>query len=38
MAGWLLTRSFSLGRVLLGVSVAVVMPLLMAPLRRAPVR
>jgi multicomponent K+:H+ antiporter subunit E len=36
--GWLLlTRSFSVGQVLLGISVAVVMPLLMAPLRPRPV-
>ena len=35
--GWLLlTRSFSVGQVLLGISVAVVMPLLMAPLRPRP--
>ena len=35
--GWLLlTRSFSVGQVLLGVVVAVVMPLLMAPLRPRP--
>lgn len=35
--GWLLlTRSFSIGQVLLGVLVAVVMPLLMAPLRPRP--
>ena len=35
--GWLLlTRSFSMGQVLLGISVAVVMPLLMAPLRPRP--
>lgn len=35
--GWLLlTRSFSIGQVLLGVVVAVVMPLLMAPLRPRP--
>jgi multicomponent K+:H+ antiporter subunit E len=37
LGGWLLlTRSFSLGQVLLGVLVAVVMPLLMAPLRPRP--
>lgn len=37
LGGWLLlTRSFSLGQVLLGVSVAMVMPLLMAPLRPHP--
>lgn len=35
--GWLLlTRSFSIGQVLLGLVVAVVMPLLMAPLRPRP--
>jgi multicomponent K+:H+ antiporter subunit E len=35
--GWLLlTRSFSIGQVLLGVLVAVLMPLLMAPLRPRP--
>lgn len=35
--GWLLlTRSFSVGQVLLGISVSVVMPLLMAPLRPRP--
>lgn len=35
--GWLLlTRGFSIGQVLLGVVVAVVMPLLMAPLRPRP--
>lgn len=35
--GWLLlTRSFSVGQMLLGVAVAVVMPLLMAPLRPRP--
>jgi multicomponent K+:H+ antiporter subunit E len=32
LGGWLLlTRSFSIGQVLLGLAVAVVMPLLMAP-------
>ena len=37
LGGWLLlTRSFSVGQVLLGVVVAVVMPLLMAPLRPRP--
>jgi len=37
LGGWLLlTRSFSVGQVLLGVAVAVVMPLLMAPLRPRP--
>lgn len=37
LGGWLLlTRSFSLGQFLLGVLVAVVMPLLMAPLRPRP--
>ena len=37
LGGWLLlTRSFSLGQLLLGVTVAVVMPLLMAPLRPRP--
>jgi multicomponent K+:H+ antiporter subunit E len=36
-AGWLLlTRSFSLGEVLLGLGVAVVMPLLTRPLRPTP--
>ncbi len=35
--GWLLlTRSFSVGQILLGVLVAVAMPLLMAPLRPRP--
>lgn len=35
--GWLLlTRSFSPGQILLGLAVAVVMPLLMAPLRPRP--
>jgi multicomponent K+:H+ antiporter subunit E len=35
--GWLLlTRSFSIGQALLGAGVAVVMPLLMAPLRPRP--
>jgi multicomponent K+:H+ antiporter subunit E len=35
--GWLLlTRSFSIGQLLLGVLVGVVMPLLMAPLRPRP--
>ena len=35
--GWLLlTRSFSLGQMLLGLGVAVVMPLLMRPLRPTP--
>jgi multicomponent K+:H+ antiporter subunit E len=35
--GWLLlTRSFSIGQVLLGLGVAIVMPLLMAPLRPRP--
>lgn len=35
--GWLLlTRSFSVGQVLLGLLVALVMPLLMAPLRPRP--
>lgn len=37
LGGWLLlTRSFSVGQVLLGIAVAVVMPLLMAPLRPRP--
>lgn len=37
LGGWLLlTRGFSIGQVLLGVAVAVVMPLLMAPLRPRP--
>jgi multicomponent K+:H+ antiporter subunit E len=37
LGGWLLlTRSFSVGQMLLGVAVAVVMPLLMAPLRPRP--
>lgn len=37
LGGWLLlTRTFSLGQLLLGVLVAVVMPLLMAPLRPRP--
>ena len=37
LGGWLLlTRSFSPGQWLLGVTVAVVMPLLMAPLRPRP--
>lgn len=37
LGGWLLlTRSFSLGQLLLGIAVAVVMPLLMAPLRPRP--
>lgn len=37
LAGWLLlTRSFGIGQLLLGVAVAVVMPLLMAPLRPRP--
>jgi multicomponent K+:H+ antiporter subunit E len=35
--GWLLlTRSFSIGQVLLGLGVAIVMPLVMAPLRPRP--
>jgi multicomponent K+:H+ antiporter subunit E len=37
LAGWLLlTRSFSMGQWLLGIGVAVSMPLLMAPLRPRP--
>jgi multicomponent K+:H+ antiporter subunit E len=37
LAGWLLlTRSFSPGQWLLGIAVAIVMPLLMAPLRPRP--
>jgi len=37
LGGWLLlTRSFSFGQVLMGVAVAVVMPLLMEPLRPRP--
>lgn len=37
LGGWLLlTRSFSVGQLLLGIGVAVVMPLLMAPLRPRP--
>jgi len=37
LAGWLLlTRSFGIGQLLLGVAVAVAMPLLMAPLRPRP--
>lgn len=37
LGGWLLlTRSFSVGQLLLGVVVAVAMPLLMAPLRPRP--
>ncbi|MDR7152905.1 multicomponent K+:H+ antiporter subunit E [Hydrogenophaga palleronii] len=37
LGGWLLlTRSFSVGQMLMGVAVAVVMPLLMAPLRPRP--
>jgi len=37
LGGWLLlTRSFSLGQLLMGAVVAVVMPLLMAPLRPRP--
>ena len=37
MGGWLLlTRSFSIGQVLLGIVGAVAMPLLMAPLRPRP--
>ncbi len=37
MGGWLLlTRSFSIGQMLMGLTVAVVMPLLMAPLRPRP--
>lgn len=37
LVGWLLlTRSFSTGQILLGVTVAVVMPWLMAPLRPTP--
>ena len=37
LGGWLLlTRSFSAGQLLLGIAVALVMPLLMAPLRPTP--
>jgi len=39
LGGWLLlTRSFSVGQVLMGIAVAVVIPLLMAPLRPRPGR
>lgn len=37
LGGWLLlTRSFSIGQVLMGIAVAVAMPLLIAPLRPRP--